>query len=273
LRSAIFFFVTYVLSWTFWYAAARLMRGPNAAEGAAMVLIYLGTFTPGIVALALTVHADGSAGARKLLARLVQHDVNARWYVFAITFTAAVEVAVALIHRMAFGAWPPFGGTPIALMFAGTLLSLITLGQAGEELGWRGFALPRLTKAMGLGWASIVLGMIWAAWHLPLFFLFPTADTHGQSFPLYFAQVVGLSVAFGWLWWRTNGSLLLTMLLHAAVNNTKDIVLSVNPGATDVWTLTASRPAWITVAVLWVCAVAFLVDMRKGRDQSGYFQT
>ena len=71
-------------------------------------------------------------------------------------------------------------------------------------------------------------------------------------------EVTALSVAMAWLYWRTNGSLLLTMLLHAAVNNTKDIVPSAVPGATDPSALSTSLVGWLTVAFLWIAAAYFL---------------
>jgi membrane protease YdiL (CAAX protease family) len=81
--------------------------------------------------------------------------------------------------------------------------------QAGEEIGWRGFALPHLSRRLGLASASIVLGVIWASWHLPFFFI-PGTDKSGQSFAVYLVTVTAVSVAMAWLFWRTNGSLLLT---------------------------------------------------------------
>jgi membrane protease YdiL (CAAX protease family) len=74
--------------------------------------------------------------------------------------------------------------------------------------------------------------------------------------------VTALSVALEWLYWRTRGSLLLVMLMHAAVNNTKDIVPSAVPGATDSFSLGASPVGWLTVALLWIAAAYFLVRMR-----------
>jgi membrane protease YdiL (CAAX protease family) len=104
---------------------------------------------------------------------------------------------------------------------------------------------------------------LWAGWHLPLFFV-PAADTMGQSFPLYVLQVTALSVAAAWLYWRTGGSLLLVMLLHAAVNNTKDIVPSAGRGATNPFGLSTSLVAWITATLLWIVAAHFLWRMRRG---------
>src|SRR5207244_10159477 len=94
--------------------------------------------------------------------------------------------------------------------------------------------------------ASLLFGLTLSSWHLPQFFI-PEADTYGQSFFVYALQVTGLSVAMAWLYARTNGSLLLVMLLHSAVNNSKDIVPSAVPGAMSTFGLSASLVAWLTV--------------------------
>lgn len=141
--------------------------------------------------------------------------------------------------------------------------------QAGEEIGWRGYALPRLSAFLGLSGASIALGVIWAVWHLPFFFI-SGADKSGQSFPVYLLSVTALSVAMAWLYWRTNGSLLLTMLMHAAVNNTKDIVPSAVSAATNAFSLNSSRVAWLSVAILWICAAYFLFRMRGVKLQDDW---
>ena len=119
----------------------------------------------------------------------------------------------------------------------------------------------------GLGAASIILGAIWASWHLPLFFMQNT-DTYGQSFPLYLLQVMALSVAMAWLYWRSGGSLFLVMLMHASVNNTLGIVPSAVPGASDPLTFNASLIGWITAALLWVVAIPLLFRMRGARIDS-----
>jgi len=217
------------------------------------------------VAIALAARAGGEDGVRTLLAPLFRWNVPAWTWVFALGYMIAIKLLAAVVHRLGFGVWPVFGAEPWYLMIAAAVFSLLVFGQAGEEVGWRGWALPRMGARMGLGRASVVLGVIWAVWHLPLFWL-RTADKAGQSFPLYLVQVTALSVVVAWLWWRTGGSLTLTMLLHAAVNNTKDIVPSATPGATQVFGLGGSRVGWITVGLLWLCAVGFLIDMRRARN-------
>jgi CAAX protease family protein len=266
-----FFSLTYMVSWTFFAAAATISGGSASPPSGLAVLsgplFLLGTLAPSLVALALTERGDGRAGTLALLRQIVQWRTGARWYIFAVGYTAAIKLAVALLHRFATGAWPPFGQEAWYIMVAAIVFS--TPVQAGEEIGWRGYALPRLAKHLGLARASIVLGVIWACWHLPLFFI-PGTDTSGQSFPVYLLQVTAFSVALAWLYWRTNGSLLLVMLMHASVNNTKDIVPSAVPAATNPFALSTSLVAWLTVALLWICAVYFLARMRPGELQRGW---
>jgi hypothetical protein len=258
-----FFTLTYVVSWTFfigWVAVAGASSStPSARAVLSTPLLYVGVFAPSLVALALTARAEGRAGTLALLRRTVQRPADARWYVFALGYMAAIKLAAAVLHRIVTGAWPPFGQQPLVIMAAATLVS--TPVQAGEEIGWRGYALPRLANLLGLPGASIVLGVIWGCWHLPFFFI-RTADKFGQSFPVYLATVTAISVAMAWLYWRTNGSLLLTMMLHAAINNTKDIVPSATPTTSSPLALNASPVAWLTALLLWICAGYFLVQMR-----------
>jgi membrane protease YdiL (CAAX protease family) len=258
-----FFSLTYVVSWSCFAAAATISGGaaspPFGRAAISGSLFLLGIIAPSLVALALTARVDGRAGTLALLRRIVPRPTSVRWYLFAAGYLAAIKLAVALVHHLATGAWPPFGQTSLYLMVGAIILS--TPVQAGEEIGWRGYALPRLAGHFGLARASIVLGAIWACWHLPFFFI-SGSDTSGQSFPVYLLQVTALSVAMAWLYWRTDGSLLLVMLMHAAVNNTKDIVPSAVAGATNPFALSTSLMAWLTVALLWICAVYFLVRMR-----------
>ena len=261
-----FFALTFVLTWSSWLVAWLLSGGSASTEfpgaGLPTLIFYLGVFAPAFVALFLTARKEGETGIRSLLRRLIQWNVEPRWYVFAIGYFAAIKLTVALIHRIVAGTWPRFGSEPLYLMIAAIIASTIIFGQAGEETGWRGYALPRLATRIGLGGASIVIGIIWAAWHLPLFFIAGT-DTSGQSFPLYLLQVTALSVAITWLYSKTNGSLFLTMLMHSSINNTKDIVPSSAQPGTNPFGFNYSPVGWTTAALLWICAGYFLMQMHR----------
>jgi uncharacterized protein len=257
-----YFFLTYAVTWACFIAAAEISQGPELAAHAVVreFLLLLGTFAPALAALAMTAHTDGRGGARALLGRMLHWQVAAPFYLFAIVYMPGIKLSVALAHRLMTGAWPRFGAEPWFIIAVAIIIS--TPMQAGEEIGWRGYALPRLAARFGFARASLLLGLVWAGWHLPLFFL-PGADKYGQSFPVWALQSVALSTAITWLYARTNGSLLLTMLMHSAVNQTLGIVPSGNASARNPFALHASLVMWITAGFLWITAAYFLLRMPK----------
>ena len=247
--------MTYAVSWSFFVLPVAMKLTTSSAV--AQLLAFLGAISPSFVALALTWRVEGTPGVRALLGRIGRTQVAGRWYLFAIGYFAAVKLTVAVVHRLAYGGWPRFGEDLYVIPFA---IAISTPAQAGEEIGWRGYALPRLAARLGLAPASVLLGVIWALWHLPLFFL-SGADKFHQSFPMYALQVTAVSVAFAWLWAQTGGSLLLPMLFHASINNTKDIVPAAVAGGTGTFGFAASPVSWIGTAILWTCAAIFIVWM------------
>lgn len=222
------------------------------------VLLLLGTAAPAAVALALTACSSGNSGLRAVLSHLVQGNVGFRWYLFAILYMPVVKAAVALSYALVMDRWPAFGYEGPVVIFIAILLS--TPVQAGEEIGWRGYALPKMAARFGLGPASILVGLVWGVWHLPLFFL-PRADKYGQSFPLYVLGVVAFSVAIAWLYGHTQGSLLLTMLMHSAFNQTIGLTSDVLRPGEKPFALGASLSFLLTIAWMWTAAGYFLVRM------------
>jgi membrane protease YdiL (CAAX protease family) len=263
-----FFLLTYAVTWACFITAAPISHGttPTAPTPAAArwLLLLLGTFAPSLVALGVTARDHGIPATRALLQRAFVWRVGARWYLFAIGYMPAIKLAVALVHRIATGSWPRFGNEAWYVIVAAIVIS--TPVQAGEEIGWRGYALPRLAARFGFMRASILLGLIWACWHLPLFFV-PGIDVYGQSFPVWALGVTALSVAITWLYAHTNASLLLVMLMHSAVNQTLAIVPSAVANAVNPFALHASLVGWFTTAFLWITAVYFLVRMPRTKPQ------
>jgi uncharacterized protein len=253
-----FFIVTFATTWALWGLAAAVPVAAAWGSGARPLLFLPGTFAPALVALWLTNRSGGSGATRALIDRLFVWNVRMRWYAFAGGYLIAVKLTAALVHRGLIGTWPEFGTTPVVLLLMAAILS--TPFQAGEEIGWRGVALPRLATRLGLGQAAVVLGVIWALWHLPLFFIADTPTT-GQSFPVYLLSVTALSVAIAWLYAHTGGSLLLVMLMHAAINNTKGIVSSGQVNSGNPFDLSSTPMGWITMAVLWAFAAVLLLRM------------
>lgn len=256
-----FFVLTYGVMWAAFITVAAAPIPAHSPLGT--ILLLAGAYSPSVVALSLAAWHEGGPGVRALVDQVLRWQVAARWYVFAAVYTVTIKLTAALVHRAITDSWPRFGAESLYLIpFA---IALSTPFQAGEEIGWRGYALPRMGARLGLAPASVLLGVIWACWHLPQFFI-REANTYGQSFPLYLLQVTAISVAMAWLYTRTGQSLLPVMVLHAAVNNSKDIVPSATAGATDIITLRASTIAWITVLLLWICAAYFLWWMAR-RDR------
>ena len=95
-------------------------------------------------------------------------------------------------------------------------------GPLGEELGWRGFALPRLLKGRSALSAAIIVGVIWGVWHLPAFILAGTPQNN-MSFPLFMIGIVALSVLMTWAFKGTSGSVLVAALIHWAFNTCTDM--------------------------------------------------
>jgi membrane protease YdiL (CAAX protease family) len=252
-----FFLLTFAITWSCWIPVAM---GIPLRSGTGQALVYLGTYTPAIVALVLTRVRLGGRGVKSLAGRVLPVPVATRWVVFALSYTLALKLVAAGLCRLVSGRWPPFGTESLLLIpFA---IAISTPFQAGEELGWRGFALPRLAERFGLAGASLVLGLVWALWHLPLFFVLDV-DKYGQSFVVYTVQVVAISVAIAMLCARTGGGLFLPMLFHAAINNTQDVVHGATPGAHAVFSPRASPQAWLTTALLWMCTLFILAWMAR----------
>ena len=190
-----FFALTYAISWTCFAGAFVMAGGPGfgsrRTKPAAVSTRLVRNVCALFFALGLTARSEGAAGIQSLLERLFKWRVGVRWYVFAVGYLLTIKIGVALVYRIAIGVWPHFGVEPWYILAVATVLS--TPVQAGEEIGWRGFALPLLTARLGLARASLLLGIVWATWHLPLFFV-PGVDNYGQSFMIFALQVTAISV-------------------------------------------------------------------------------
>src|SRR5262245_12705423 len=267
MRSLFYFFsLTYLVSWSLFITAAFISRYSTSSESPfspfGYVIYLTGVFAPSIVAVFLSWREKGKAGVVVLLKKIFKAPADVRLYLFAVGYLITIKLVAAVIFRITFAHWPLFGQESLFIILIAAIFS--TPIQAGEEIGWRGFALPRLANRFGLATASLILGIIWAAWHLPFFFIHNT-DKFGQSFPVYLLSVTAISVAMAWLYWRSNSSLLMTMLMHSAINNTTGIVPSGSLVASNYFSINASFIAWTTTAIMCVFAVYFLRRMRGAR--------
>jgi membrane protease YdiL (CAAX protease family) len=183
---------------------------------------YLG---PIAAALFVTAVADGREGLRRWVGRMWRWRVHRRWY--AVTLLGVPAAMLVTGYVFSGGQVSTPSGMAVAAYVPGLLLQMITTGLA-EEPGWRDFALPRLQRRFGPLAGSMVLGPIWAVWHLPLFLTewggWPDADwTHPVAFAVF---CIAFNVVMTWVFNRTGESLPLAMLLHVSVNNFASIMWS-----------------------------------------------
>ena len=132
-----------------------------------------------------------------------------------------------------------------------------------------GLRLPRLAERFGLARASLLLGVIWGVWHLPLFAV-PGHANYGQPFWLFVLGSTALSVAMAWLFMNTRGSVGLAMLMHSAVNQTNGLVPTrvAIPG-NPFTRFDASLITWLSAGLLVLTTAYFLWRMRAARGLGG----
>jgi len=220
----------------------------------------VGVFAPTLVGVALTSVLAGTGGLRQLGARLVDWRAGPRWYLLTLGFSPALLLVAVGVARL-FEVTVPLSRPAPELLVVGFLYVLVT-SVAGEELGWRGFALPRLQRSYTALTASLLLGVAWFLWHLPLFYM---ADDFHRFVPieLFALQTVGFTILYTWLFNSTDGSLLFPHLFHT-VNNFSFFLVPVLPTAAG----DPTAPLWVGIGLLWG-AVIVVVILAGPADLSG----
>ncbi len=235
-----FLALTFFISWSFWLL--QLLMAPQSE-----LLRVAGTFGPTLAALALTAGEKGRAGVRQLWQQLGHWRVGLGYYLFSFAGTAIVVSMALALYRVGGGSAPLSFNDPAQWYLVFPIFFYVLLFSVlGEEVGWRGYALPHLQKCYGPTLASLVIGVVWVLWHLPLFWT--PGNFHREiPFSLFLLQGIALSFLYTWLVNGTGGSLLLPHLFHAASNVTLGLlpVLPMNAGG-------SLTPLWLTVGLLWI---------------------
>jgi uncharacterized protein len=210
----IFFVLAFAITWVVWV--------PRAAGVPLGILGQVWTWIPALAALLTAALTGGRGAVRDLGARLVRWRVGWQWYAVVILGPAVFSLAVAGVYVLQGGSWaaalPPvlLGEAPLVMLPLFFVILTVTDGL-GEELAWRGFALPRLLLQHNALVASLILGVLWALWHLPLIWT-EGASMYQQPIWLMLVDIPANSVLFTWVFLHTRGSVLLAMLLHGAAN-------------------------------------------------------
>jgi membrane protease YdiL (CAAX protease family) len=206
-----FFVIAYLFAWLGWTVPDRLYSG-TTLSGVLSIPFLLMIPGPLLGAIIVTSITGGKAGVIALLRKFTIWRVGWAWWAVALLVGPVVGLTAAYLNVM-FGAPDPtailIGNLPATLLlFASRLVSPID-GPMQEELGWRGYALPRFQERFSPLVANLILGMIVAGWHLPWVWM-------GQL-PLFaLLGTVAYTIFAGWLYNNTKGSVLLVLVAHAA---------------------------------------------------------
>ena len=220
-----YFVIAFAFTWLFWWLAAL---GARDVIPALPGLTALGAFGPLVAAVILTAQESGRAGLRSLLSRVVRWRVAPIWYAVALLGPLAITLAAMVLEVAVLGVQPPSLGVLIGEL-PSTVLTILVNGvymlifvTLGEEVGWRGYALPALQARYSALLASLILGVVWALWHLPVFF---NPDTSYSNLPffLFLPFIVLVAVLITWLFNSTGGSVLMAMLFHAVLNTADEL--------------------------------------------------
>lgn len=177
------------------------------------------TFTgPTLSAFIMTNATEGRAGMRRLLRRYVLWRVNLRWYLFVLLVIPAVEVLGAVALPGVLASYQPLTLSLILSYPVAFISTFVLGGPLGEEPGWRGFALSRLQSRYGPLVGSLILGVLWACWHLPLFWSGVWTPPTIPNIVMFILMITALTTIMTWVFNNATGSLLITMLMHASFN-------------------------------------------------------
>jgi membrane protease YdiL (CAAX protease family) len=237
-----FFVLAYALSWWPWILYSFDLL-PNPIVG-------FGPFLAALVVLALT---EGKSGVGRLVRRMVRWRVGLRWYAVALLLPILVTLTAAALNVFLLGAQPTssvaeLGGWSTFLQTFFLWLLIPGLSGTWEEPGFRGYALPRLQVGRSALLASLILGVLWAFWHLPFVATGEDIWVDAFLFPIIWSPV------YAWLFNNASGSVLIVMLFHN-MNNTfsSGFVGQMFSGADSV------NQAWLRLALWGVVAIVVVV--------------
>jgi membrane protease YdiL (CAAX protease family) len=258
-RAIIFFALTYLFSWLLWLPAVLMTYGV-VGEGSFLGEIagpagYLAGIGPTLVALILVARAGGKEGLKRLLARGVQFKLG-RWYWALILIMPAVLILAHVLNSLLGGSFPKTGGLAQPYLIPPLFLILLIM-QLGEEFGWRGFALDELQQNWGAVRASVVLGVLWSLWHIPMF-LAKGFGHHDYRLP--FGQLlitlVLVSILITWVQNNTGGSLIPAFVFHTFINLSGEVLPLIERNRE----VQGDYTAWIIANVLFAIVVVTVIS-------------
>lgn len=259
----IYFVLTFAVSWGGFTLVVGGPRGfPGDPEEFERLLPFAASAMlagPSVSGLLLTGLLSGGAGLRELLSRFLKWRVGVRWYAFALLPGFVLPAAVLFALSIASSIFNT--NDKVALLLSGMVAGISVVL---EEIGWTGFAVPRLRQRYSILTTGLIVGVLWGAWHflqglwisgtysgaLPLVLFLPLSILSS------IAQLTAYRILLVWVYDRT-GSLLVTTLMHAVL--TISTVIIFRPLATGASFLANT---WVLAAAFWVVVAAVAVANR-----------
>lgn len=217
-----FYILAFLISWLGWVPQTLYARGLLPVN--IPLLGFLGGAGPTLAAIIVTWALYGSDGPRQLFAGLGKWRASWTWYALVFVFWFVVAGLALLLMSLRGHSLPSLGGFAWVSLFPIFLTML--LSNVWEEIGWRGFALPRLQERFGDLTIAFLMGLLWWAWHLPLY-LDPTSPM--STLPWYGEIVfsLALTVLYTWIYNQTRGSLVFVTIFHAMSNTIAFLLLQI----------------------------------------------
>jgi uncharacterized protein len=238
---ALFFAIAYAVSWSAWTVLFK--RNLSHLQGPGFSLYLLAVLSPHLAAVLVSALEGGTSGAVEFYGRVFR-----RLAFRLMLAAAAAPVAIYLTGYLLGAALEQTHGEPLFHPPPRTLFILLfgqTAVALGEEPGWRGFALGRLTDRLGAIGGSVALGVGWAIWHLPLFLIAGTAQ-YGTPFFPFLTTLVAWSLIVTYIVSRARGAVIVAMLFHAVANLCDFTVWEPQSALLNVlpWLLAAAIATW-----------------------------
>jgi uncharacterized protein len=263
-----FFVMTYAFTWLVWSPWVLGQDGAgllpiNISQTASGYLNATAILAgPTLSAFIMTVTTEGREGVRRLLGRLVLWRVGFRWYLFALIGVPLIMLVGTMVYSMELPNLAALGGPSYLLGYLASFALVTVLGgPLLEEIGWRGFALPRMERLHGPLLASLILGVLWALWHLPEFLVPSWAASSGGgsilSIILFIVFAITVTVVITWVFNNTRASVLLAILVHSSIDTFTIPLAAIFPA----WAIASALP--LTIGFGFV-AVTLMV-LTRGR--------
>jgi membrane protease YdiL (CAAX protease family) len=256
---ASFFVLAYAISWVLWVPAVlyiKFVLPSDQVPGWLMLPNLVGSWGPFFAALAMTGILEGKPGVKKLLSSLLVWRVGFQWYLVVFLLPLVILFAALGIYALQGGTVGRFDPGQWYMVLLAPLFALL-FGPMGEELGWRGYALPRLQRNYSALLSSIIVGVLWAFWHTPAYWAPAGTAISGQPVtPLavgwYLIFTIGIAILHTWIYNNTKESVLLAVLFHAMYTSGPVFPLfpEISMTAVNQTVKWAILPVWVTAVLV-----------------------